>query len=187
MSFNKTGVINYSGSPNENLLLSTPRTNLQTSYLAYTLNLSENLVAGQTYILQLWDVDISNNKKTDDQLRVSVYWGGGNISIISLTVNKHVDYITGTFTITQTQAEKPTAVNAWLCLYNTPPSVSGAVMNMTVGKWKLEKGNIPTNWIPCKKDEMNVGSPSFIEKTDITDIAKIQSNGYIQAPEFIEI
>jgi len=49
---------------------------------------------------------------------------------------------------------------------------------------KIEKGSVLTAWTPNENDDIYVGSSGFIENNDI---CKIQKQGYIQSPEFIEI
>lgn len=136
------------------------------SYNAYRWNLTENLIAGQTYTIQLWDVDVAHSGKTESTLGIYVYWGGGNIELFnwsgtSYFTNGHADYLTKTFTITSSQASGATAVNKWLNIYNSPPQVSGT-MSMSIGKWKLEKGNIATEWSPAPEDAL--GSSQRIYK-----------------------
>lgn len=139
-----------------NLLKTVPGYFSRTGYQVYRALLSENLVADTTYTVQLWDIDIYHSAKTADELGVKIYWGGGSITLCSwmgtdYIVNGHADYLTATFTVTSTQASKPDAVNPWFNIYNSPPS-STASKSMTIGRWKLEKGSIPTPWQPCVDD-----------------------------------
>lgn len=54
----------YSEWGDTNLLKNIPKAHNAARYRAYDLNLTENLVAGQTYTLQLWDVDVYHSGKT---------------------------------------------------------------------------------------------------------------------------
>ena len=133
---------------NNNLLLRTPKTYSASAYLAYALQMTENLQAGQTYTMQLWDVNVSHTGKTANQLGIAVYWGGGNIPLktylgTSYFTNGHADYIVFSFTPTSSQASGSGATNAWLNIYNSPGSADGT-KNMHIGYWKLEKGNMAT-------------------------------------------
>lgn len=143
---------------NENLLSVVPRSHSATSYNAYQLKLSENLVAGQTYTMQLWDVDVSHSEKTDAQTGVWIYWGGGSVTLGSWYgtanfTNGHADHLVKIFTVTSANASGSGASNAWLNLYNSVGYVAGT-MNMKIGRWKLEKGSTPTPWLPAKTDDM---------------------------------
>mgnify|MGYP006988825991 CR=1 FL=1 len=60
----------YSVWGGENYLKNIYRTHVATNYDAYTLALTENLVAGTTYTLQLWDVDVYHSAKTAAQTGV---------------------------------------------------------------------------------------------------------------------
>ena len=60
-----------------------------------------------------------------------------------------------TFTITSAQASGKFATNPWLVLYNSVSYAPGT-RNMSVGKWKLEKGHKATDWTPCYGDIFSV-------------------------------
>lgn len=142
----------FVGNPNQ--LKSNPLLYTPTAYNAYRFDMTENLVANQTYTLQLWDVDVSHSEKTAEQLSVNVYWGGGSVFLFRWYVpSGHSNYLAQTFTVTETQASHSTAVNPYLNLYNSTTYVAGT-MNMRVGKWKLEKGEVATSWIPSSADDM---------------------------------
>lgn len=74
---------NFSKWGGENLLLNIPKAHVSANYLGYQLNLTENLVAGETYTVQLWDVDIYHSGKTAAQHNLCIYWGGGSIQLIN--------------------------------------------------------------------------------------------------------
>lgn len=117
-------------------------------YRAYRLPMSTNLVGGKTYTLQLWDVSVHHNAKDDDNIGVYVYWGGGSIHLFNWHVydaNWTIPYLSHTFTVTNAQAAHDNAANAWLDIYNSPGYVAGT-MGMTIGKWKLEEGEVATGW-----------------------------------------
>lgn len=138
------------GGVNENLLRSTPKVYTPANYNSYQLNLSENLVAGQTYTFQFWDVNVSHTGKTAANLGMAVYWGSGNVNLSAMNgtsyfTDGHADYLKFTITISSSQASGSGATNAWLNIYNSVPNASGT-LNMNIGKWKVEKGNIATPW-----------------------------------------
>ena len=154
---------NFSKWGGENLLLNIPKAHVSTNYLGYQLNLIENLVAGETYTVQLWDVDIYHSGKTAAQHNLCIYWGGGSIQLINWgssfftagTNNYHADYLEKTITITSAQASGSGATNAFLNLYNSVGNADGT-RKMEIGKWKLEKGHKATDWSPCYKDIFTV-------------------------------
>lgn len=156
---------------NKNILMDYPKIYNPTSYNAYQLNMTENLIADQTYTLQFWDIDISHTGKTTSDLGISVYWGGGAIALKTLNgtnyfTNGHADYLVCTFTITSSQASHANASNQWLNIYNSVPEVTGT-KNMHIGKWKLEKGSMATDYI--EYDLSNKANNPFV----VTD-----SSGY---------
>lgn len=145
-------LLNNNGGGLPNLLSSTPTTKAETSYLAYQIPLTQNLEAEKTYTLQLWDVDISNTGKTEDQLGIGVYWGGGDIRLYRWYGASHTNYLTITFTVTTAQASATDAVKLYLNFYNSPSNVSSATKYMSIGRWKLEEGDTPTPWCPNVND-----------------------------------
>ena len=148
---------------NPNLLQTVPTDFVATQYQAYKLSLTENLVKGDTYTLQMWDVDISHSGKTASQLAVGIYWGGGSISIGNMVgdlSSGHADYLYKTFTAPNT--ENAQADNAWLNIYNTPGWVTGSTVSLTIGKWKLEKGSKPT--VYCKA-ELTLDTTKIIDSS----------------------
>ena len=142
-----------------NLLTIKPKSHNATAYNAYQLNLLENLQSGQTYTLQLWDVDVSHSAKTVAQTGVWVYWGGGSISLFNWAgsshfTNGHANYLVKTFTVTAANASGSGAANAWLNIYNSVGNASGT-RNLTIGAWKLEKGSIATPF------DIGVNDPAY--------------------------
>ena len=123
------------------------------AYLAYQWNLSENLVANETYTLQLWNVNVYHSAKTAEQTGVWVYWGGGSVNLFNWkgstyftqtdTTNYHADYLVKTFTITSSQASGSGATNSWLNIYNSVGNADGT-RSMSIGSWKLEKSSVAT-------------------------------------------
>lgn len=144
-----------------NLLRQYPKNYSSSSYNAYQLFLTENLVANQTYTIQFWNVNVSHTGKTISNLGLSVYWGGGNINLVTMNGadyfnnEGHADYLTATFTVTNSQAQDTThgASNLWLNIYNSVPSTDGT-MSMSIEKWKLERGNIATDWSAAPGDAL---------------------------------
>ena len=145
-------LLNNNGGGLPNLLSSTPTTKAETSYLAYQIPLTQNLEAEKTYTLQLWDVDISNTGKTEDQLGIGVYWGGANIRLYRWYGDSHTNYLTITFTVTTEASAHADAVNSFLRFYNSPTNVSSATKYMSIGRWKLEENDTPTPWCPNIND-----------------------------------
>ena len=186
VSILKTGLVKASGEIGANLFKFVPKSHNATTYNAYQFDLSENLVANQTYTIQFWNVDISHSEKTASNLRLDVYWGGGSTRLFGFGgayfTDGHADYLEYSFTVTSSQASGSGSSNLWLNIYNSPSYVAGT-MNLEIGKWKLEKGSIPTDWCPNVNDAIFVGSKSgFNEELGNASI----TSGYINSTEFIE-
>ena len=145
-------LLNNNGGGLPNLLSSTPTIKAETNYLAYQIPLTQNLEAEKTYTLQLWDVDISNTGKTEDELGIGIYWGGGNIRLYRWYGDSHTNYLTITFTVTTAQASSADAVKSYLNFYNSPSNVTSATKYMSIGRWKLEENDTPTPWCPNVND-----------------------------------
>lgn len=184
----KQGLVNASGQVNPNLFKTTPKSANTTTYNAYQINMTENLVAGQTYTMQLWDVDISHSAKDTASLGIWRYWGGGSVNLGSWAgttyfTNGHADHLIATFTPTSSQASGSGATNAWINIYNSVPSVSGT-LSMHIGHWKLEKGSVGTPWIPASTDDIYTGDTCGFTEIDATQCS-IGEN-CITATDFIE-
>ena len=142
-----------------NYLRKNPKAYTASAYGAYDLYVTEPLEVGQTYTLQLWNVDVSHSAKTQEQLNVAVYYCGSSQTFgkwqgSGFFTNGHADHLTLTFTPTETQinhTDVQNAVKKFIRLYNSVPSATGT-MSMTVGGWKLEKGNRATDWTPAPED-----------------------------------
>lgn len=140
----------------QNLLSGTPKGSAPTSYCFSQLNLLENLQTGKTYTLQLWNVNVSHSAKTVEQTGVWVYWGGGNIKLFNWAgstyfTNGHADYLSKTFTVTESHARGSGSANKWLNLYNSVPSVSGT-LSASIEKWKLEESSTASDYTPAITD-----------------------------------
>ena len=159
-----TGVIDNLQVGGKNLLLKEPRAFDPTIYNPYQLNLTEPLEANQPYTIQLWDVDVSNDKKTAHTLGVNVYYCGGSVTFGNWTgeqyfTDGHADHLTLTFTPTEANVTHSSVNNTtgakYISLYNSVSNVDGSVKNLTIGKWQLEKGNIGTDWTLAPEDVEN--------------------------------
>lgn len=190
VSVTQQAIVKASGETvNGNILKYIPKSSNTTTYNAYQFNLTERLTADTTYTIQFWDVDVSHSAKTEAELNVSVYMGGGSKVLYrwqgtNYFTNGHTDYLVGTFTLTSDQASHSDNANLWLNIYNSTPSASGT-MNMHIGKWKMEKGSVATPWNPASVDSMYVG--------DVCGFTELNGNhcsfgeSCIVAIEFIEI
>lgn len=131
-----------------NLLRTTPKASNPTAYNAYQLNLVEKLVAGQTYTLQFWGIELDAGASG-----IAVFWGGGGNGIYNTAHLLHPDengYICATFTITEAQASHAQAANLWLNIYNVPRNHTGS--SLTIEKWKLEIGNTASDYTESPED-----------------------------------
>ena len=188
-------IVVNNGLQNLNLTKTIPKSVTPTSYCGYQLNLTENLVANQTYTLQLWNVDVSHSAKTEAQTGVWIYWGGGSVHLFNWAgptyfKNGHADHLVKTFTVTSSQASGNGAANLWLNVYNSVGYVEGT-LSMSIDKWKLEKGSVPTGWIP---DATNPLYTQFDMATQSTNSGLIELDNQariykerIDANQFYEI
>lgn len=158
-----------------NLLRYAPKSKTPTSYLALSLDLTEKLVKGQTYTLQLWDIDISHTGKQASELNAAVFAGGGNNLLTTITgfTNGHADYKVATFTVSTNPNQPAHLDNLWLNIYNSVPNASGT-MNLTIGRWKLEKGNKATEW---QMNPIDASSKSEVEQLSNMVAVKVNSSG----------
>ena len=139
-----------------NLLKQELRSYTPINYEACRINFTENMVANETYTVQLWDVDVSHTGKTADNLSVSLWWGGGSNRIVtwsgtSYFINGHADYLTATFTVTEAQASASGSGNLWFNVYNSIPNAEGDKY-LHIEKWKMEKGSVATPWTQSSAD-----------------------------------
>lgn len=158
-----------------NLLRYAPKSKAPANYQALQLNLTEKLVKGQTYTLQLWDIDISHTGKQASELNVSVFAGGGNNLLATITgfTNGHADYKVVTFTVSVNPNQPTHLDNLWLNIYNSVPNASGT-LNLTIGQWKLEKGNKATEW---QMNPIDASSKSEVQQLSNMVAVKVNSSG----------
>lgn len=161
----------------ENLLSETPTRYMSGEYLAYTIPLTENLVKGSKYTIQVWGLSLTSSDTSDD-VRAAVYWGGGNVIIATLRPDSN-GYAKYTFTAPNNS--HATTANAWINIYNSPPHVSGTTYTMKISKWKLEKGDIATPWSAGRGDVASqiesVSSRITQTATDVTTLFTNSSAG----------
>ena len=93
-----------------------------------------------------------------------------------------------TFTMTYTGAQTASTVGdltVYLCfLDDITRSLASGQGPIILTHFKLEKGSVPTPWIPSSTDPIYEGKNSSLFEID--DICKIHKPGYIQSYEFIE-
>ena len=141
-----------------NLFRTEPKSYSSGSYKAYQINMISNLVAGKTYTIQFWDIDVSNSAKDATTTGIGIWWGGPSVGLrnwIGTThfTNGHADYLTVTLTITEAQASGNGATNAWIEVYNSPSHIEGATRSLSIGKWKIEEGSVATPYCESFEDE----------------------------------
>lgn len=157
----------------ENLLRTTPTTYNSSAYLAYRIPLTENFVKGETYTFQAWDINVSHSAKTEDTTGFGIWWGGPAVQLFTRLGtlyfnNGHTNHIAVTFTApNSTHAHTE---NAWIEIYNSPYNADGT-RSMSIGHWKIEKGNTPTGYAESLLDN---------EVTTITDSSGYGHHGTIK-------
>lgn len=125
-----------------NLLRLTPKLYEKNEYLAYQLNLTENLISGETYTIQFWGMSLDDNSEG-----IELFWGG---HVIPLTLEPlypdENGYLSYTF-----KATLVTSNNAWINVYNVPEEEHNN-KNISIVRWKLEKGSIAKAWALAVED-----------------------------------
>lgn len=157
----------------ENLLRTTPTAYNSSAYLAYKIPLTENFVKGETYTFQAWDVNVSHSAKNEDTTGFGIWWGGASVQLFtrlgaSYFNNGHADHIAVTFTAPN--STHANTENAWIEIYNSPYNADGT-RSMSIGYWKIEKGNTPTGYAESLLDN---------EVTTITDSSGYGHHGTIK-------
>lgn len=147
-----------------------------TEYSGIAIYLSEPIEVEQEYTLQLWDVDVAHSAKSAAQLGVFAYYNGDAIRFgmwqgTDYFTDGHADHLVMTFTAhasanatttAGTGAQNMSHANAsvtppFIRLYNSVPTASGT-RNLTVGKWKLERGPFATPWEYAQDDVTTVSN-----------------------------
>ena len=167
----------------ENLLSVTPKLVQSSQYIGLRLKLTEKMVIGEKYTLQLWDVNVSHTGKTAQQLGVSVYAGGGYMTLVNFIgtdyfTNGHADRLTATFIAPDRSTYNNDYNNLYLNLYNSVPSASGT-MSLTVGKWKLEKGDKATDYTTAPSDILCTGNIASANNISYYGATPLQNTPYV--------
>ena len=158
-----------------------------TDYSALTMYISSPLIANETYLLQLWDVNIAHSGKQNSAINLAVYYCGGSVQLVRFTSEQfdsgHADYILVRIIPTSAMVSNSDVNNAgdtkFIRFYNSVPNASG-VKSLTISRVKLEKGTKPTDWTPAPEDMQTIEKAaadfkvtseaisSRVEKTDYT-------------------
>lgn len=134
---------------NPNLLESTPSYYNPDGFVAYTIPLSEPLVAGQKYTVQLWDVNISYDDPPIDDFRIFIFDGGkpyyeGTLQCILETENGHADYLSDTFIALDDYSSLEDVMSLNIC-GGIPVELNPGRRCISIGGWKLEYGEVATS------------------------------------------
>lgn len=121
-----------------NLLLSSDTVATNDSYLTAKYDMSEKMVAGETYTIRIWG-EIGSGKSY-----FSAYLNGGSIQL--KTVRPNGD---GTFSATFTGKADSNTDSDFINIYSYPSSVT---VESTITRIKLERGTKPTDWTPAPED-----------------------------------
>ena len=136
----------YSVWGGENLLKNVKKTDAPSVYLAAAYNLSEPLVAGETYTLQYW---FTNSGRT----ATCPYVGGESLNIGTwVAITNDSTYYSYTFSPTASMASASQFINIYASTTGTTHGSTAISGTFTVIKAKLEKGHKATDWTPCYKD-----------------------------------
>lgn len=167
----KTGVVNTSGYPSNNLAINSKR-NIQptSSYNIANFNTSKEITAGKVYTATIKGT-IGENKQ------FGLWMGGGYTGLgYCSVIEEGLFKLTFTSPATIAGNGSRTAINVYAVPYKNS--------NQSSLEWfKLEEGSGSTLWTPNENDNDYITKSSFFE---IDDNCKFQKNGYIQSKEFIE-
>lgn len=131
-----------------NLLFEKPNYYNQSAYDVYKIPTSVSLkgIGTNSITLQLWGIDIDASSTF-----IYVYWGGWSVELFRATRQAVANgYISLTVTPTTAQTEHADAENKYITIFNAPRGHSGA--SLSIERWKLEKGDKPTDWTPAPED-----------------------------------
>ena len=130
-----------------NLLRVEPSTYNQTAYLVYQIDTTESLsdIGTNPLVLQLWGVELDSGSTG-----LGLYWGGASVMPTARFLPDANGYACVKFTPTQAQVEHAAAVNKFIRIYNYANGHTGS--SLTIEKWKLERGNKPTDWSQAQED-----------------------------------
>lgn len=183
VQFNKSGVVNASGNGvNPNLLTANPcyggnrwtalgngvkvdwTSNAGDTYWYLRLGTGVTLVQGDTYTLSFQCSGMGSNT-------VSFHWC--NLQDYGVTLQN--GWNSYSFAMPSTNITNP---------FFDDINRDATLSDLRLWNFKLEKGSVPTPWIPNETDNIYVGSTlGFTEAEDTPSIGKA---GYVQATEFIE-
>lgn len=191
MSISKQGVVNMSGSPNPNILPNTTFDEMQctypsSSYKDWWSKRTIIIPSASQYILSFYAKSTVNGDK------ITTYYYSPNTTttcinsqgITKTASDGNMDFTLSTdwklYWVVYSQSET-TSKKAIIC----PRLFNGRGTGTVSIKYiKFEEGNVPTAWIYDNTSTNYIDTGRFIENNDI---CKIQKQGYIQSPEFIEI
>ena len=131
---------------NSNLLGSVPNFYESDEFLVYQIPLTENLIAGKEYTLQLWDVNISYiDVMPSEGRRLFVFWGGKKNYECAVEVpDGHVDHAVITF-VANNSVNLEESNNLWINIYDGfAMELASNQRNIRIGCWKLELGSTAT-------------------------------------------
>lgn len=134
---------------NPNLLESTPIEYMPGEICIYTIPLTEPLVAGQKYTIQLWDVNISYEDVVveSDEPRILIsptFNRTFNFQCILYVQNGHTDYLSGTFVASDGYYPVKNSTSLDICS-DVPERLDYGICHLSIGGWKLEKGEVATS------------------------------------------
>lgn len=121
-----------------NLLLKSDTIYTNDSYIIATYDMTEKMVAGETYTMRIWG-EVGEGKSY-----FLAYLNGGSIQLKTIRPNGD-----GTFSATFTGKADSTTESDVIRIYAYPSTVT---VESTITKIKLEKGNIATDWSPAPED-----------------------------------
>ena len=132
---------------NPNLLSSVPdfyESSGSDTFLIYRIPLTEDLIAGKTYTIQLWNVDICYEYIIPEEYCIFIVWGKKINYISDINIpNGHSDYLA--FTFVAQNRDVGASTNPWIDIYDVSEGTSESTTHYVhIEQWKLESGDTAT-------------------------------------------
>ena len=194
VSFDKNGIVSAGGNDaNPNMLIESMKYKsiVKTTYDVGDFNLSESMIANETYTISA-HINTSSEKQS-----VGFFLSGGSISLKSWLPITEDGYYSATFTATSTIANNTgksanntsiSTSHGFVRVYisnNTASQGSTPVTGTANVDWiKLEKSSTPTHWVQNENDYGYVG-PNNNGFFETSNMMKIFDN-HVETTEFIE-
>lgn len=164
----------YDGDINPNILDSESDYYNSQGFLVYRIPLLQDLIIGQTYTLQLWDVHLVYTDEISGEFKDNIFFSWGNFPDTELTLEVtggYSSYLKLTFVVTSDN--RPSEyTDKWVYIYGgIPAELEPNQRFVSIGQWKLEQGDSATplyKEIAPKQYELEIHGTNSYRTTTIT-------------------